>query len=172
MAHKNMGGVAIDLKAQVLNHQHTPIPGLYAAGEITGSAGINGLAGLDGTFTGPSILIGRVAGRSAAAHVNASQAQPNRTSVESAPPKDTEKSAAATAPWSPTMDAAQLAELLRTPRDGYWHFEQVHRSVLQRQYACTQCHSALVPQSAIQEREGWRALAETCDNCHLAPAPR
>jgi succinate dehydrogenase/fumarate reductase flavoprotein subunit len=50
-AHKNMGGVAIDMQARVLNKQRKPIPGLYAAGEITGSAGINGMAGLDGTFS-------------------------------------------------------------------------------------------------------------------------
>ena len=38
MAHKNMGGVAIDIHAQVLDKKQRPIPGLYAGGEITGSA--------------------------------------------------------------------------------------------------------------------------------------
>jgi uncharacterized protein len=172
MAHKNTGGVAIDLNAQVLDRNSAPIPGLYAAGEITGSAGINGLAGLDGTFTGPAILIGRVAGRSVAAQLRKS---PSWNAV--GPGTSTLPAADATpnaegASWSPSMDATILTELVRTPRDGYWHFEQVHKSVLRRQYACTQCHSALVPQQTLHERSSWRAQTGTCDHCHLGPESR
>lgn len=65
-AHKNMGGVSIDLGARALDDDGEPARGLYAAGEVSGSAGINGIAGLDGTFTGPAISIGRVARRTAA----------------------------------------------------------------------------------------------------------
>jgi predicted oxidoreductase len=52
----------------VLNKYFEPIPGLYAAGEVAGTAGghINGKAGLEGTMLGPSIFSGRVAGASAA----------------------------------------------------------------------------------------------------------
>lgn len=166
MAHKNMGGVAIDMQARVLDKRRQPIPGLYAAGEITGSAGINGMAGLDGTFTGPAILIGRVAGQSAAAQVLGRQRQ---TVTQ---PAVTESPAPPPAPWSPTMTAQELLELLKTSRDGYWHFEQVHRSVLRREWPCNECHSALVPQAPAIDRATLRALSGTCDHCHNAPISR
>lgn len=166
MAHKNMGGVAIDMRARVLDKKHKPIPGLYAGGEITGSAGINGMAGLDGTFTGPSILIGRIAGQSAAAQINGGAAAATTRAPAATPP------AALTAPWYPTMTAAQLAELLKTSRDGYWHFEQVHRSVLRRELPCNECHSALVPQAPARDAATLRALSDTCDHCHEAPISR
>lgn len=166
MAHKNMGGVAIDMRARVLDKKHKPIPGLYAGGEITGSAGINGMAGLDGTFTGPSILIGRIAGQSAAAQVGGSAATPV------APPAAAGQPAALPTPWSPTMSAAQLEQLLKTSRDGYWHFEQVHRSVLRREWPCNECHSALLPQAPARDVATLRALTDTCDHCHSAPISR
>lgn len=167
MAHKNMGGVAIDIHAQVLDKKQTPIPGLYAAGEITGSAGINGMAGLDGTFTGPSILIGRVAGQSAAARIKGAQRTAAPAQVTNNPPMDAPR-----APWFPTMTAAQLEALLSSPRDGYWHFEQVHKSVLRRELPCNECHSALIPQAPARDAASMRALTETCDHCHTAPISR
>lgn len=163
MAHKNMGGVAIDMRARVLDRKHKPIPGLYAGGEITGSAGINGMAGLDGTFTGPSILIGRIAGQSAAAQINGGAAASTTHASVAVPPA---------APWYPTMTATQLAELLKTARDGYWHFEQVHRTVLRRELPCNECHSALVPQAPARDAATLRALSDTCDHCHEAPISR
>ena len=47
---------------------YEPIPGLYAAGELTGMAGghINGKAGLEGTMLGPALFSARVAGAWAA----------------------------------------------------------------------------------------------------------
>ena len=56
-------GVAIDLQCRVVDKQQQPIPGLYAVGELTGLAGINGKAALEGTFLGPCIVTGRVAAR-------------------------------------------------------------------------------------------------------------
>jgi hypothetical protein len=168
MAHKNMGGVAIDIHAQVLDKKQAPIPGLYAAGEITGSAGINGMAGLDGTFTGPSILIGRVAGQSAAARIKGSQ----RAATTSPPVTNSSPLDPPRPPWFPTMTAAQLEQLLRSPRDGYWHFEQVHKSVLRREWPCNECHSALIPQAPARDVASMRALSETCDHCHTAPISR
>lgn len=170
MAHKNMGGVAINIHAQVLDKKQAPIPGLYAGGEITGSAGINGMAGLDGTFTGPSILIGRVAGQSAAAQINDTMRIQNKSQRASAAAADT--IAAPSAPWSSTMTPVQLQELLRTPREGYWHFEQVHQSVLRREWPCNECHSALIPQAPARDVATMRALTETCDHCHTAPISR
>jgi flavocytochrome c len=68
LARKNFGGVKTDLHCRVLNKYFEPIPGLYAAGEVSGMAGghINGKAGLEGTMLGPSIFSGRVAGAWAA----------------------------------------------------------------------------------------------------------
>ncbi len=68
LARKNFGGVKTDLHCRVLNKHFEPIPGLYAAGEVSGMAGghINGKAGLEGTMLGPSIFSGRVAGAWAA----------------------------------------------------------------------------------------------------------
>jgi len=64
LARKNFGGVKTDLRCRVLDRHFSPIPGLYAAGEVAGMAGghINGKAGLEGTMLGPSLFSGRVAG--------------------------------------------------------------------------------------------------------------
>ncbi len=68
MARKNFGGIKTDLRCHVLDTHFETIPGLYAAGEVSGMAGghINGRAGLEGTMLGPSIFSGRVAGATAA----------------------------------------------------------------------------------------------------------
>lgn len=68
LARKNFGGVKTNLRCQVLDKHYQPIPGLYAAGELTGMAGghINGKAGLEGTMLGPALFSGRVAGAWAA----------------------------------------------------------------------------------------------------------
>jgi flavocytochrome c len=66
LTRKSMGGIAIDEKTQVLDTHGRPVPGLFAAGEATGVAGINGNYGGEGTFLGPSVYTGRIAGQSAA----------------------------------------------------------------------------------------------------------
>lgn len=38
--HHTMGGIKINSKAEVVNKSGTPVPGLYAAGEVTG--GVHG----------------------------------------------------------------------------------------------------------------------------------
>ena len=60
LTRKSMGGVAIDMNCQVVDNQGEPIPGLYAVGELTGLALINGKASLEGTFLGPCVMTGRV----------------------------------------------------------------------------------------------------------------
>lgn len=64
LARKNFGGAKTDIKCRAMDKHFDPIPGLYAAGEVSGMAGghINGSAGLEGTMLGPSIFSGRVAG--------------------------------------------------------------------------------------------------------------
>jgi predicted oxidoreductase len=65
---KNLGGVRTDLCGRVLAATGSPIPHLYAAGEVAGMAGghINGRAALEGTMLGPCVYAGRIAGRHAA----------------------------------------------------------------------------------------------------------
>ncbi len=67
LTRKSMGGVAMDRSCRVTDSSGRPIPGLYAVGELTGLAGVNGKASLEGTFLGACIMTGRVAGRAAAA---------------------------------------------------------------------------------------------------------
>jgi flavocytochrome c len=71
LTRKSMGGVAIDQSCRVIDTRNRPIPGLYAVGELTGLAGVNGKASLEGTFLGASIITGRVAGRAVAAELTA-----------------------------------------------------------------------------------------------------
>lgn len=69
-AAKAFGGVDVDLGGRVLDRGGAAIPGLYAAGELTGMLG-GSIVGTDG-FTGSLtavILGGRVAGQQAAAEV-------------------------------------------------------------------------------------------------------
>ncbi|WP_428770166.1 flavocytochrome c [Treponema sp. HNW] len=62
--HHTMGGIEINLKAQVLDKNGKVIPGLYAAGEITG--GIHGKNRLGGNALVDIHVFGRVAGANAA----------------------------------------------------------------------------------------------------------
>lgn len=60
--HYFMGGVLIDPEAYVIDASGTAIPGLYAAGEVTG--GVQGTTRIDGTGIGDSLIFGHVAGQS------------------------------------------------------------------------------------------------------------
>ena len=63
---KSFGGIAVDDRGQVLAGG-VPLPGVYAAGELTGMAGgsLVGETGFTGSFSAV-LLSGRIAGRSAA----------------------------------------------------------------------------------------------------------
>mgnify|MGYP002398200627 CR=1 FL=1 len=64
--HHCMGGVQINSRAQAIGlTDHQPIPGLYAAGEITG--GIHGASRLGSTAIVDCLVFGRIAGKNAAA---------------------------------------------------------------------------------------------------------
>lgn len=63
--HHTMGGVKINTDAQVIDVDENIIPGLYAAGEITG--GIHGANRLGGNALTDTVVFGRIAGTSAAA---------------------------------------------------------------------------------------------------------
>jgi len=63
LSRKTLGGLQINLDGQVLNQESKPIPGLYAAGEVTDFGGIHGYRSLEGTFLGGCLFTGREAGR-------------------------------------------------------------------------------------------------------------
>ena len=65
--HHTMGGLKINTKAQVLNKEGKAIPGLFAAGEVTG--GVHGGNRLGGNAQADIVTFGRIAGQSAAAYV-------------------------------------------------------------------------------------------------------
>ena len=66
-AHHTMGGVRIDTQTRVLDASSKPIPGLYAAGEITG--GIHGSNRVGGNAVLDIHVFGRIAGNNAAKKV-------------------------------------------------------------------------------------------------------
>ena len=62
--HHTMGGLKIDTQARVLDKDNNAIPGLYAAGEVTG--GIHGANRLGGNAIADITVFGRIAGTNAA----------------------------------------------------------------------------------------------------------
>ncbi|MFE1099563.1 FAD-binding dehydrogenase [Nocardiopsis alba] len=69
LTRKTLGGLHTDLEARVLRADGTPLPGVYAAGEVAGfgGGGVHGYRSLEGTFLGGCIFSGRTAGRAVAA---------------------------------------------------------------------------------------------------------
>ncbi|MEJ5184475.1 MAG: flavocytochrome c [Rectinemataceae bacterium] len=63
--HHTMGGVRINTSAQVLREDGSSIPGLFAAGEVTG--GVHGGNRLGGNALADIVTFGRIAGENAAA---------------------------------------------------------------------------------------------------------
>jgi uncharacterized protein len=65
---KTLGGLQTDLSGRVLDSSGNPVPGLYAAGEVSGfgGGGIHGYRSLEGTFVGGCLFTGRQAGRALA----------------------------------------------------------------------------------------------------------
>jgi predicted oxidoreductase len=71
LTRKTLGGLETDLSGRVLRAGDEPLPGLYAAGEVSGfgGGGMHGYRSLEGTFLGGCLFSGRAAGRAAAAAV-------------------------------------------------------------------------------------------------------
>ena len=61
--HHTMGGLKINTKAEVINTKNKPIPGLYAAGEVTG--GVHGGNRLGGNAVADYCVFGKIAADSA-----------------------------------------------------------------------------------------------------------
>ncbi|GGK71861.1 FAD-binding dehydrogenase [Ornithinimicrobium pekingense] len=69
LTRKTLGGIQTDLDGRALRADGTPVPGLYAAGEVAGfgGGGMHGYRSLEGTFLGGCLFSGRQAGRALAA---------------------------------------------------------------------------------------------------------
>jgi uncharacterized protein len=72
LTRKTLGGLQTDLSGRVLGGDGTPLPGLWAAGEVAGfgGGGVHGYRSLEGTFLGGCLFSGRQAGRSVALTVS------------------------------------------------------------------------------------------------------
>ena len=149
LTRKSMGGVTIDRKCRVLDEKQKSIPGLYAVGELTGLAGINGKAALEGTFLGPCIVTGRVAARSVMEELGLKQRDP---------PRDKAK----------CINCHDMKTLLAEPRRGYWHFEKVHVVAPERGFDCRHCHAELAPYKPDSHLINPISLTTTCVLCHVA----
>ena len=162
MTRKSMGGLAIDINTRVTDRQGRPIDGLYAAGEATGVAGINGRHGGSGTFLAPSVLTGRIAGQNAAASA--------RRVYTSTAPRDKDNAIAKTSAGSADpftlMEVKTLRSLLERNRAGYWHWSRSHETVLERALDCRSCHSREWPTVPAVTREQKMLQLETCTACH------
>ncbi|WP_307812660.1 FAD-binding dehydrogenase [Phycicoccus sp. CSK15P-2] len=68
LSRKTLGGLETDLSGRCLTTSGEPLPGLYAAGEVSGfgGGGMMGHNALEGTFLGGCLFSGRVAGRAVA----------------------------------------------------------------------------------------------------------
>lgn len=167
LARKSMGGVAIDERTRVLSPAGEVIPGLYAVGELAGFGGINGWAGLEGTFLGPCILTGRVAGWTLLDAIGRAR--------ELQPVKEVEpETSAMPLNGGPADDRDQCFEchalpaLVKTDRPGYWHFAEVHKRALADGSFCSECHRGKSPFVAGRHSIDRVGLIESCGLCHLA----
>lgn len=71
LSRKTLGGLETDLSGRCLTSAGDVLPGLYAAGEVSGfgGGGMMGYNALEGTFLGGCLFSGRVAGRAVARDV-------------------------------------------------------------------------------------------------------
>ncbi|MHA7986784.1 FAD-binding dehydrogenase [Rathayibacter sp. CAU 1779] len=65
LTRKTLGGIETDLQGRAQNARGTAVPGLYAAGEVSGfgGGGVHGYRSLEGTFLGGCLFSGRQAAR-------------------------------------------------------------------------------------------------------------
>ncbi len=65
ISRKTLGGLQTDLSGRVLSSSGEPVPGLFAAGEVSGfgGGGVHGYRSLEGTFLGGCLFTGRQVGR-------------------------------------------------------------------------------------------------------------
>lgn len=175
MTRKSMGGLAVDGATRVLDGEGRPIPGLFAAGEVTGVAGINGSYGGEGTFLGPAVYMGRLAGHAAAGSTAAGTAADRAVGVTvPAPGPEARVELKPATPsddpaWrdrAVTMSAVALGRLVAQERPGYWHFEVAHRVVAERDLDCAACHTPDWPTGPATTVAGRQVQLRSCRQCH------
>ena len=66
--HHTMGGIKINTKAEALDYYGNPVPGLFAAGEVTG--GVHGGNRLGGNAVADIVIFGRIAAQSAIEYIS------------------------------------------------------------------------------------------------------
>jgi uncharacterized protein len=155
---KSMGGVSVDFQCRVLTPAQMPIPNLFAVGEVTGFAGINGKAALEGTFLGPAAFMGRIAGRAVAQNAKALSSHELRPVPAPSALKDFRNDVC--------LSCHPVAVQITKKRSGHWHYEQSHQKVLDREYRCAQCHSEMYPYSAKHHKLDHLAQTLQCATCH------
>lgn len=163
MTRKSMGGLAIDADTRVLDTAGRPIPGLYAAGEVTGVAGINGSYGGEGTFLGPSVFLGRIAGTAVSGGRSAFRRDPQAVAAPASIQVSTDP---AYRSRTIAVPAESLPQLAAAHRPGYWHFEVAHRIVLDRGLDCTACHTPDWPTVAASSAAQRQVQLNACSTCH------
>jgi flavocytochrome c len=159
LTRKSMGGVDVDLDCRVLDKAGRAIPGLFAVGEVTGFGGINGKAALEGTFLGPGIYMGRIAGRRIAQDLGRPRPPDEKTPT-------TILSAQTDFSNSECLKCHDVAKDSKQQRPGYWHYEQSHAKALSRQYVCASCHSDLSPYRTSSHRLDRESIVAYCRACH------
>ncbi len=155
---KSMGGVRVDEACRVLSAAGSPIENLYAAGEVTGFAGINGQAALEGTFLGPAAYMGRVAAQQIAAHRQSASPVELRRLPEPMKPADF--------PSETCTDCHRITADVRKNRPGYWHFDRSHEKAVGRGYRCGACHPTMSPYRPNTHKLDLLAQTQNCAACH------
>lgn len=161
LTRKSMGGVSIDLGCRVFDTSGRIIPGLFAVGELTGSAGINGETGMSGMFLGPCIVTGRVVARTIL--------QDQSIGAKSVPRilRPALEIRSGKADTQLCLACHNLPSLAAKSRRGYWHFERVHSRVVSSGMDCAACHSELSPTFLPEvHRLDPAGLAQSCVKCH------
>jgi predicted oxidoreductase len=161
LTRKSMGGIDVDMDGRVLDKTGRAIPGLFSVGEVTGFGGINGKAALEGTFLGPGIYMGRIAGRRIAQDL-ARTPGPNPNPATDIGIVGSQ----ATFNDGACDKCHDVAKDVSRRRAGYWHYEQSHTKVLSRQYACSSCHADLFPYRATAHRLDRSSITAYCRACH------
>lgn len=157
MTRKNMGGLRIDTDCRVLDTEGRAIPGLFAVGEVTGLGGVNGRAGLEGTFLGPSLLQGRRAGRAiAGGMLGGPQGATGQQPMIRGEAGD-----------AVCRVCHALPMRYYANRQGYRHFGRAHQLAEERGFSCVRCHAE------VELARPWRHRIEDerqtagCGECHL-----
>jgi succinate dehydrogenase/fumarate reductase flavoprotein subunit len=159
LTRKSMGGVDVDMDCCVLDQSGRVVPGLFAVGEVTGFDGLNGKAALEGTFLGPGMYMGRIAGRRIARDLARSPRPDGNASTAAG-------STQATFSNAECLKCHDVAKDVKQQRPGFWHYEQSHAKALSRQYECSSCHGDLFPYRAAAHRFDRVSVVTYCRACH------